>query len=384
MNTLDMAKSVEDYVIKTRRFLHQHPEVSNQEKNTSKLIGEELTKMNIKFDRVDNSNCIIAYLGNDNGKCIALRADMDALPMKEESDVEFISQNGEAAHTCGHDAHTAMLLGAAKLLKENEDKLNGKVKLFFQEGEENLTGAKKIIEAGGLDGVDYIFALHVMDFMNTGEASADAGYRMAGGDGIYIKFVGTAGHGSAPHLAKDSISAACSFVTSLNAIIAKMKDPQEVAVAGVGTIHAGTVGNIIPKECELGVNVRYYNPEVQDMIHEQAKIMAESTANIFGVSAEVKSMRLITSLKNDVEFSKLAADSFAKFGKVENTKPLMSSEDFAEYLKHVPGTMGWLGFRNEDIDAIYPIHHEKFKLDEACFKYGVAWHLQVVFDYLNK
>lgn len=186
------------------------------------------------YRKAGNTSLIATLKGERSGKTIALRADIDALPIKEEADVEFKSKTPGLMHACGHDAHTAMLLGAAKILSEMKDEINGEVRFFFQEGEETFSGAKKIIEAGGMDGVDTCFAMHGMPGLETGFVDITSGYRMAGCDTIYVNFEGVSGHGSVPHLAGDTIHPACIFVTDLQGIVTKNIDAQEPLVVSVG------------------------------------------------------------------------------------------------------------------------------------------------------
>ena len=208
---LNKAKDIEEYVINLRREFHKYPELSGKEFKTQEMVIKELENMGIPYKKVGNTSVVAMLNGKKDGKTIALRADMDALPIIEESGVEFSSKTHGLMHACGHDAHTAMLLGSAKILSEMKNDINGNIKFFFQEGEENFTGAKEIIKGGGMDGVDACFGLHCMPDLETGYVNIDSGYKMAGCDTIYVKFEGVSGHGSSPHLAKDTI---CLLYTS--------------------------------------------------------------------------------------------------------------------------------------------------------------------------
>lgn len=383
---LNKAKTVEDYVIQLRRELHKYPELSGQEFETQKRVIEELDKMEIPYKKVGNTSIVATIKGNKQGKIIALRADLDALPIKEESCVEFSSKNEGLMHACGHDAHTAMLLGAAKILIEMKDEIKGAIKLIFQEGEEIFNGAKQVIKSGEITDVDACFGLHCMQTFETGYINIEPGYRMAGCDTIYVKFKGVSGHGSSPHLAKDTIYPACTFVSGLQAITTKNIDPQEPIILTVGKFMGGTKANIIPKYTSLDISMRYFNPKVREIVHESIKRHAKAIAEAYEINIDVAIEESAISLYNDDELTKIAQDSAKKvLGEEKNISgiKLMQSEDFSYYLKHTKGVYAYLGYKNEEKDTVYPPHHEKYKIDEDCFKYGTALHIQFALDFLN-
>lgn len=254
-NILDKAKLNEVYIINFRRDLHENPELSGQEFKTQEKIMKELDKLGIPYKKAGNTSLIATLKGGKSGKTIALRGDIDALPIKEETDVEFKSKTEGVMHACGHDAHTSMLLGAAKILSEMKDDIKGEIRFFFQEGEETFTGAKKIIEAGGMDGVDACFGMHGMPELEVGYVNIEAGYRMAGCDTIYVKFEGVSGHGSVPHLAKDTIHPACIFVTDLQGIVTKNINAQDPIVLSVGRFVGGTKANVVSKYTEIDISM---------------------------------------------------------------------------------------------------------------------------------
>jgi amidohydrolase len=384
---LNKAKSIEDYIISFRRDLHENPELSGQEFRTQQRIMEELDKLGIQYEKAGNTSLIATLKGGKSGKTVALRADFDALPIIEQSGVGFSSKNHGVMHACGHDAHAAMLLGAAKILSEMKDEVSGEVRFFFQEGEETFTGAKKIIEAGGMDGVDACFGMHGMPFMETGYVNITPGYRMAGCDTIYVKFEGVSGHGSAPHLAKDTIHPACIFVTDLQGIATKNVDPQQPVVLSVGKFIGGTKANIISKYTELDISMRYFDPKVRETVHEAIKRHAKAIADAYEIKVDIIIEESALSLYNDDELSLFADKSATKvFGEGKNiTLPkLMGSEDMPFYFQHAKGVYAMLGYRNEEEEAIYFPHHEKFKIDEDCLKYGTALYAQFAMDFLSK
>ena len=383
---LDKVKKYEDYIIRTRRKLHENPELSCQEFNTKKLILEELKKLNFEIKEIEDGTSIIATLkGGKPGKTIALRADFDALPIIEQSDVEFISKNHGVMHACGHDAHTSMLLGAANVLAEMRDEIKGEIRFFFQEGEEIFAGAKKIITAGGMEGVDACFGMHGMP-IPTGTVNIESGYRLSGCDTIYVKFEGVSGHGSAPHLAKDTVHPACLFVTDIQSIITKNINPQEAVVVSAGKISGGTKANIVSKYTEVDLSMRYFNPEARKTVHDAIIRHAKAIAEAYEIKVDVNIEESTPSLNNDESMVNLANEVAKKIMGENCSIPMqrpMASDDMAFYFQRAKGVYAFIGYKNEEKGSIYFPHHEKFKLDEDYFKYGAAMFVQFALDYLN-
>lgn len=385
-DVLNKAKSIEEYIINFRRDLHENPELSGQELRTQGKIIEELDKLGIPYKKAGNTSLIATLKGGKSGKTVALRADFDALPVKEETDVEFKSKTPGIMHACGHDAHASMLLGAARILSEMKDDIQGEIRFFFQEGEETFSGAKKIIEAGGMDGVDACLGMHGMPELETGYVNIEAGYRMAGCDTIYVKFEGVSGHGSVPHKAKDTIHPACIFVTDLQGIVTKNIDAQEPIVISVGKFVGGTKANIVAKYTEIETSMRYFNPVVRKTAHDAIKRHAKAIADAYELKVDVKIEESALSLCNDEELAIIADKSAAKVlgeGKNKTLPKYMGSEDMPYYFQHAKGVYAFMGYRNEEKEAVYFPHHEKFKIDEDYLKYGTALHVQFALDFLN-
>ena len=383
---INKVKLIEDYIINLRRELHENPELSGQEFQTQERIIEDLDKLGIPYRKVGTTSLIATLNGGKSGKTVALRADIDALPVIEQSGAQYTSKNTGIMHACGHDAHTAMLLGAAKILSEIKEDIPGEIRFFFQEGEETFSGAKKIIAAGGMDGVDAILGLHGMPFLETGCYDITPGYRMAGCDTIFVKFEGVSGHGSMPHLAKDTIHPACVFVTELQGIVTKNVDAQAPIVLSVGKFNGGTKANIISKYTEIDISMRYFDPSVRETVHEAIKRHAKAIADAYEIKAQVIIEESALSLCNDDELSTFAQKSAIKiFGEGKNaTLPkLMGSEDMPYYFKHAKGVYALLGYKNIEKDTIYFPHNEKFNIDEDYLKYGTALHVQFALDFLN-
>jgi len=386
-NILEKVKSIEDYIVSFRRDLHENPELSGQEFKTQEKIMKELDVLGIPYRKAGNTSLIAELEGGKPGKTIALRGDIDALPINEESGVDYTSKVPGVMHACGHDAHAAMLLGAVKILAEMKDEIPGKVRFFFQEGEETFSGAKKIIEAGGMEGVDACFGMHGMPSLEPGYVDITPGYRMAGCDTIYVRFEGVSGHGSVPNLAKDTIHPACLFVTDLQGIVTKNIDSQEPIVISVGKFVGGTKANIVAKFTEIDISMRYFNPKVREIAHEGIKRHAKAIADAYELKVEVNIEESALSLYNDDELSKLADKSCTKvFGEGKNitTKKQMGSEDMPFYFQHAKGIYAFMGYRNEAKGSIYFPHHEKFRIDEDYMKYGTALHVQFALDFLNE
>ncbi|MBO1266360.1 amidohydrolase [Proteiniclasticum sp. SCR006] len=380
------AVEIEDYVLSFRRDLHAHPELSGEEVETQKKIIRELEKLGIPYRKAGSTSIIATLTGGRKGKTVALRGDIDALPIVEEADVPFRSIMEGKMHACGHDAHAAMLLGAARILSEMKEELTGEVRFFFQEGEETFTGAKKIIEAGGMDGVDACFGMHGMPSLPTGQVDITPGYRMAGCDTIYVKLEGVSGHSSMPHLARDTIHPACVFVTGLQDIITKNLNAQDPVVLSVGKFMGGTKANIISKYTELEISMRYFSPEARKRVHEGIRRHAKAIGEAYEVKVDVEIEESALSLYNEEEVTKIASESAEKvFGKqnIITTPRLMGSEDMPFYFQYTKGVYAFLGYRNEEKEAIYFPHHEKFKIDEDYMKYGVALHVQFALDFLR-
>ncbi|MCB2287625.1 M20 metallopeptidase family protein [Clostridium algidicarnis] len=386
MNFIDKVKKFEPKIIENRRYLHQNPELSGQEFETQKYIIKQLDELNIPYEKVGTTSLVGYIKGGKAGKTVALRADIDALPIIEQSGASYSSKKEGLMHACGHDGHTAMLLGAARMLKEVKDELPGDIKLLFQEGEENFTGAQKVIEDGGMDGVDAVFGMHGMP-IDVGFYDIAPGYRMAGCDTIHVKFEGISGHGSIPHLAKDTVLPAAEFVTQLNAMITKFVDSQSPLVLTVGKFDAGTKANIISKYAKLDISMRYLHEETRKAIHEKIHNLAKGLAIIYDIKIDVEIEESTISMSNDEKIAEIANKSAEKvFGPNKNVHGpiMMGSEDMPYYFQKAPGAYALVGYFNKEKNNIYFPHNEKFNIDENYMKLGAALHAQFAWDYLNE
>ncbi len=387
MNINELSQKYKQYTIDMRREFHMHPELSMHEEKTAERIMEELTKMGIPCISIAGTGVLGTIKGKNVGKTIALRADIDALEITEKNDVCYKSQNDGVMHACGHDCHAAMLLGAAKVLNDMKDELNGTVKLMFQPGEEVAQGAKKMIEDGALDGVDEVFGMHVMGNLPTGKIAIGSGARMASCDMFKINVKGKGGHGSMPHLGVDAVLAASSIVMNLQSIASREVSPMDTVVVSVGKFISGTRFNIIADEAALEGTTRCFSYEVREKLPVMMERIIKSTAASFRAEAELEYNLLTAPTINDEVSTERARKSIEKImskDAIEEMPKMAGSEDFSEYLAKVPGTFAVLGTACEEKDTCYSNHHAKFNVDEDMLEHGVALHAQYAVDFLNE
>lgn len=367
------AKEVESYIVTMRRDFHMHPELGGEEVRTSKIIEEELKKLGYEIVRTAGTGVIGILKGGKEGKTVALRADIDALPVQEENDVPYKSKTLGKMHACGHDAHTAMLLGAAKILAELKEELHGTVKLIFQPGEEVFLGAKKIVEEGHLDDVDAIFGIHIWAELPSGLIGIKDGPLMASADAFRVTLKGKGGHGAIPHMSIDPITAAADLVNAYQKIISREIEPLQAAVITIGSVQAGTAFNVIPETVELKGTIRAFDWSVRDYIIERMKQITESYTK--GMRCEGSFELMAETLPptiNDKTLAEYARGVLSEIGEIVEPKPTMGAEDFACYLQKVPGVFIFLGTKNEEKGIIYPHHHPKFNVDESVLWKGAA------------
>lgn len=387
MDIKNLAAEVKDYVIELRREFHMYPEKSGEEIRTSWRVKEELDKMGILNINAGGTGIIATIKGGKPGKTVALRADMDALEVSEKTDKPYKSKNEGLMHACGHDGHTAMLLGVAKILSEIKSELPGTVKLIFQPAEEVAQGALRMIDDGAMDGVDNIFGMHLWSGLPTGKVSVEAGPRMAAVDVFDITVQGKGGHGSAPHEGVDAVVVASNIVMALQTIVSREFTPLEPLVVTVGKLVAGTRFNVLASEAKLEGTNRYFNPKIKDVLPQAIERIAKQVAVGYRAEAYVNYKFATSPVINDPESSSLAAKAAEKIvgrdGLVEYEK-VMGGEDFAEYLKLAPGVFALVGIGNEKKGTTYPHHNPNFDLDEDVLEIGVALYLQYALDYLNQ
>ena len=381
MNPIEEALKIKDQIIEWRRDFHMHPELKYEEERTSKIVEEHLREWGYSIKRVGTG--IIADIG-EGEKMIALRADMDALPIQEENDVPYKSKIPGKMHACGHDAHTAMLLGAAKIIAEHIDEFNGKIRLVFQPAEEGGNGAVKMIEGGALEGVDAIFGFHVWIGLPSGLIGIRDGPFLAGAGIFSGKLIGKGGHGAAPQLSIDPVPGLAELILAYQTIISRNLDPIETGVVSVTSVHAGTAFNVIPEVAEFKGTFRFFKPEVGDMIKKRMDEIAAGVSKAHNLKYEINVEELTPPTINDKKMADFAREVAGKYGfKHGDVDPSMGAEDFSFYLQKVPGAFLALGIYNEEKGIVYPHHHPRFDVDEDVLHLGSAMEVALALEFLK-
>ena len=374
------SKSISDWIVKIRRELHEHPELMYEEFKTSELIRRELDKLDIQYRHPIAETGVLASIGNGNGPCVALRADMDALPIHEETDVPFKSKIEGKMHACGHDCHVSMLLGAAKLLKNKESEINGTIKLLFQPAEEGGAGGKLMREEGALENpeVERIFGLHVWPQMPSGQIGSREGTFLAATSSLSLTVKGVGGHAAVPQLTKDPVLTSARIITNLQSIISRELDPLESGVVSITVINGGNASNVIPSEVKVKGTLRSLTMDGLKELQKRVKEIAEGIAQTHGCEANVEYVgNDYPPTVNDSEMWKFAKNIGIELLGDDNVSDLdavMGGEDFAYYTEKVKGCFVVLGMNNPDIDATYSVHHPMFKADEDALHIGTALH----------
>lgn len=356
-------------MVEFRRDLHMHPEVSFQEVRTPRLIAEYHQALGLEVRTGVGGRGVVATLrGGRPGRTVALRADFDALPIHDEKEVPYRSTVDGVMHACGHDVHTAGLLGVAKVLSEVKDELRGNVVFIHQFAEElSPGGALPMIQDGCLEGVDVIYGAHVQSPLETGMVATVAGPAMAAADTIDIEVRGQGGHGAEPHKTVDPVVIASHLILALQHIAARQTDPLDSVVVTIGSIHGGSASNVIPESVQLTGTVRTFKAEVQQRTQAAIERLVEQICAAFGAEGTLTYTPGYPTVVNHAEQTDLVAEVARRIvgpEKVVDMAPMMGGEDFAYYLQEVPGTFFFVGGRNEELKAVYPHHHPRFDVDE--------------------
>ena len=371
---LNKARAIQPEMVNWRRDFHMHPELGFEERRTAAKVAEVLAPLGYRVRTGVGKTGVVAEIGS--GKpVVAIRADMDALPIEEANDVEYRSQVPGVMHACGHDAHTAIALGTAKLLAQED--LTGTVRFLFQpseetEDEEGVSGAPRMVEDGAMDGVDRVLALHVDSDSPTGEIQLATEFASAGVDTFYAKVIGKGGHGSTPHKVVDPIFISGYVILALHGIVSRQIAPHDPAVISIGTIQGGQTDNVIPEVVDMTGTIRYLNPEVQETIHAEIK-KAFEVARSLGGDYELKIVVGYPPMHNHVEVVNLLKDVAGDLlgeDKIIPPEPSMGAEDYAFFLQEAKGAMFMLGC---EIEGDTRRHHDpRFDIDEDCMPIGAA------------
>ncbi|MBS6559988.1 MAG: amidohydrolase [Clostridiales bacterium] len=372
MGLKDYVVKNRDYITEMRRYFHAHPEVSLKEYNTCKKIEEELDEMGIPHRRVGETGVYgwIDGKGNDGkDKVMVLRADIDALAMEDLKEVSYCSKEEGVCHACGHDAHIATLLGAAKILKEKEQDFGGQVRLFFQQAEEIGQGARIFVKEGLMEGATRVFGAHVSSKLDSGTVSLTAGPQNASCDYFKIKVRGKGAHVSTPQLGIDAVYVASQIVVALQSIVARNTDPLETVVVGVGVLRAGTQYNIVAEHAEIEGTTRSFSKAVREFTNERVKTIAKQTAELYGAEAEVEFQGFANPLINDEEaveeVTEVAKQVIEEKNIISNFEKMLGADDFADFLQETKGMYAFVGTRNkEKPNTASAHHHGLFDIDE--------------------
>ncbi len=388
MEYLKRATEINPEVIANRRYLHQHPELGHNLDNTVRFVKEKLTELGYEPKDCGDHGVVALAGGKKPGKCILIRADMDALPMKEESGLEFSSLTDSAAHTCGHDTHTAMLLGAAKLLKEMEDEIPGTVKLMFQPAEEMGTGAENMLKAGVLENphVDASFGIHIFAAVPAGVLVYAPGPMLSSADIFEINVKGKGGHGSMPNETVDPIMVGAHIITALESINSREIAPDSFGVLTIGCFQSGSKFNIIPDSAFMTGTIRTFDNGVREFMKKRLVELVEGTARAYRAEATVTFPTEVYAVITDKDVARVVGESVAAAvgapRVIGNFKPIAGSEDFGYITNEVPSTFFGLGGCPADYPA-YPQHSPNIRFNEDAFPVGVAAYVSGAIGWLQ-
>jgi amidohydrolase len=368
-------ESVREAVIAWRRHLHQNPELSFHEERTARFVADTLASFgNLEIIRPTPTSVVARLTGSRPGPVLAMRADLDALPIEEKNSHDFVSRHPGVMHACGHDGHTSMMLGAAKVLCGRRDALAGEVRFIFQHAEElNPGGAEELVKAGVMDGVDMIIGAHLWLPMPYGQVGVRSGALMASPDNFVITITGSGGHAAIPHETTDSIAIAAQVITNLQHIVARNVDPLASAVVSVTRIAGGTTYNVIPGQVELAGTVRTFDPALRARMPELMKRIVAGITAAHGATFTFDWDAGYRPVINDERASDLLRRAVVRAlggGVLVEATPTMGGEDFSAYQQKVPGSFFFIGARNEQRGITNPHHHECFDLDERALDSG--------------
>lgn len=388
INLNEHADEIKDQVIKWRRYLHENPELSFYEEKTAQFVYETLKSFgNLEITRPTKTSVMARLIGTQPGKILAIRADMDALPIQEENTFEFASKNPGVMHACGHDGHTAMLLGTVKVLSQLQSKIKGEIRFFFQHAEElNPGGGEEMVQAGVMDGVDFVIGTHLWAPLEKGKVGVVYGAMMAAPDTFWITVKGKGGHAAMPHQTVDSIVIAAQVVTNLQHIVSRNTDPLDNLVISVTQFIGGTTHNVIPGSVEICGTVRTFDQNLRESIPGKMERVIKGITEAHEAAYDFKYEFGYRPVINDVEATKVIEETVREvFGEeaLDFMRPNMGGEDFSAYQQKAPGAFFYVGAGNEAKGIIYPHHHARFTIDEDAMEIGVKIFLHAAFKFLD-
>ena len=378
-------RALQSQLVGWRRRLHQRPELGFQEKLTADFVSQKLQAWGIEHQTGIAKTGIVATIKSDRpGPVLAIRADMDALPIQEENDVPYRSQHDGVMHACGHDGHTAIALGTAYYLSGHRQDFSGTVKMIFQPAEEGPGGAKPMIEEGALKNpdVDAIIGLHLWNNLPLGTVGVRSGALMGAVECFRAQILGRGGHGAMPDQTIDSVVVSAQIVNALQTIVARNVNPLESAVVTIGELHAGTAMNVIADTARMSGTVRYFNPALEDYIGKRIEEIIAGVCQSHGANYELDYWRLYPPVINDVQITELvrsvASEVVETPAGIMPTCQTMGGEDMSFFLQEVPGCYFFLGSANPEKDLAYPHHHPRFDFDETALAMGVEMFIRCV------
>jgi len=383
-----LTEEVQPKVVEWRRYLHQHPELSFHEVETSQFIYETLQSFgNIELERPTKTS-VIGRIHGRPGKTLAIRADIDALPITEKNTFPFKSQNPGVMHACGHDGHTAMLLGTAYVLSQLKDELNGSVKLIFQHAEELYPGgAEELVQKGVMDDVDWVIGAHLWSPLPIGKIGIVYGPMMASPDTFTVTIKGKGGHAAIPHEAIDTIAIGAQVVTNLQHIVSRNNNPLEPLVISVAKFVGGSTHNVIPGSVEMMGTVRTFNPAVQEEVAKRMEQIIKGITSAHGADYTfnyIKGYRPVINAETTTKIMEELVREIYGDEAIDYTAPSMVGEDFSAYQQKAPGTFIFIGAGNPEKESTYPHHHERFTIDEEALEKGVTLFSRATFRFLNQ
>lgn len=378
MTFFEEAQALKDYTVQCRRDFHRHPELGFQEHRSAKIIAAELTELGLEVTTGVGTTGVVGLLkGQAESPVILLRFDMDALPIQEENEVDYASEEPGKMHACGHDSHMAVGLTVARLLAARRDQILGTIKFVFQPAEEGDGGAERMVAEGVLENPrpDYTLAMHVWNEKPVGWFGLADGPVMAGSEIFKVTVTGKGGHGASPHQTVDPIAAAAQIITALQTIVSRNVNPLESAVLSVCTVNAGTAFNIIPQQAVLSGTVRFFKSEIQGMVNNRMKEIVDGIAEGMGCQAELEITDITIPVVNDLKVAHLMAeiiDEIQPEATVDTSFKTMGSEDFSFLMLDIPGCFLFVGSSNPEKGLTFGHHHPRFDIDEDCLPPAVA------------